>query len=111
MVYTLKMDSLAGFISIFQLSDLNMCSLCISAGFKDIEQAHNPCGLQRRTFDYMEESTEDGCKNSFCTLGGNVSIHGYNECGLFQRYVLVFLIEKLKYRNHFINVHEIGINL
>ncbi|KAF4795434.1 microcephalin 1 [Turdus rufiventris] len=40
-------------------------------GFKDIEQAHNPCGLQRRTFDYMEESTEDGCKNSFCTLGGN----------------------------------------
>lgn len=76
---------LAGFISIFQLSDLNMSSLCISAGFKNFEQARDPCSLQRRTFVYMEESTEDGCKNSFCTLGGEVSTCGYNECSLFQR--------------------------
>uniref|UniRef100_A0A674H2G1 Microcephalin n=1 Tax=Taeniopygia guttata TaxID=59729 RepID=A0A674H2G1_TAEGU len=39
-------------------------------GFKNFEQARDPCSLQRRTFVYMEESTEDGCKTSFCTLGG-----------------------------------------
>lgn len=62
-----------------------MSSLCISAGFKNFEQARDPCSLQRWTFDYVEKSTEDGCKNSFCTLGGKVSTRGYNEYGLFQR--------------------------
>lgn len=54
-----------------------MSSLCTSAGFKNFEQARDPCSLQRWTFGYMEKSTEDGHKNSFCTLGGEVSACEY----------------------------------
>ncbi|KAK4824625.1 hypothetical protein QYF61_016931 [Mycteria americana] len=70
-----------------QLLDMGakMSSLCTSAGFKNFEQARDPCSLQRWTFGYMEKSKEDGCKNSFCTLGGEVSTHEYNECDPFQR--------------------------
>lgn len=33
----------------------------------------------------MEKSTEGWCKNSFCTMGGEVSTIEYNECDPFQR--------------------------
>lgn len=36
-LYTKKWATLADFISIFLLSDLNMSSLCISTGFKNFE--------------------------------------------------------------------------
>lgn len=62
-----------------------MSSLRTSAGFKNFEQARDPRSLQRWTFVYMEKSTEDGCKNGFCTLGGQVSTCKYNECDTFQR--------------------------